>query len=123
MPGLVIPFHLGPAAAVGVTLDQAQDTLWGTREVQLRHASVHLVLVRDRDRCRRAPYAGRPGAPPTNTMPAGQRRAAQGSRRAPLPSARLSSELADGSPAHVPIACAQGAGRVEPFHGPGHRHD
>ena len=42
-----LPYLSRPCAAGGLP--------WGAREVQLRHASVHLVLVRGRDRCGRAP--------------------------------------------------------------------
>jgi len=83
---------------------------WAAQEALMRQASVHLVLVRDRPV--RAPYSGVPKAA------LGDEDGADG--RVPLvtakleagwilPPGRLSSELADGSPAKVLIGRSAGA--------------
>ena len=88
---------------VGVdgTTASAAAVRWAIREALLREACVHLVFADDRDRRRRAPYAGGWNAPrpeeddaAATVLFAAEMQAGQA-----LPPDRVSSERADGSPA------------------------
>lgn len=98
---------------VGVdgTAASAAAVCWAILEARLRQASVHLVFAYDHDRRSRAPYAGRSGAPrPDEDNAAGTvLSAAEQQASQALPPGRLSSELADGSPARVLIDRSAGA--------------
>jgi len=103
----------GGTIVVGVdgTAASAAAVRWAVQEARLRRASVHLVCADDPGRRSRAPYSARPVAPrPDKGSAAGtallaaERQASQA-----LPPGRLSSELADGSPAQVLIDRSAGA--------------
>jgi len=103
----------GGQIVVGVdgTAASGAAVRWAILEARLRQASVHLVFARDHDRRSRAPYAGRSGAPrpeqdnaADTALSAAEQQASQA-----LPPGRLSSELADGSPAQVLIDRSAGA--------------
>ena len=93
----------GGQIVVGVdgTAASAAAVRWAILEARLRQASVHLVFARDHDRRIRAPYAGRSGAPrPEQDNAAGTALStAEQQASQALPPGRLSSELADRSPA------------------------
>jgi nucleotide-binding universal stress UspA family protein len=98
---------------VGVhgTTASAAAVRWAIREALLRQASVHLVFADDRDRRRRAPYAGGSNAPwpeeddtAATVLLAAEQQASQA-----LPPTRVSAEQAVGSPARVLIARSAGA--------------
>jgi nucleotide-binding universal stress UspA family protein len=105
----------GGQIVVGVdgTAASAAAVRWAILEARLRQASVHLVFAYDHDRRSRAPYAGRSGAPrpdPDEDNAAGTVLfAAEQQASLALPPGRLSSELADGSPAQVLIDRSAGA--------------
>lgn len=103
----------GGQIVVGVdgTAASAGAVCWAVREARFRRASVHLIFVHDRDRFRPAPYAGQSGAPRPDEDNAGVTALLAAEKQAAqiLPPERLSSELADGSPAKVLIDRSAGA--------------
>jgi len=85
---------------------------WAAQEGRLRRTGVHLVFVHDNDQSGRAPYADSSSAPrPDDDNAAGRAELAAAEQEASrvLPPDRLSSELVDGSPAHVLIDQSAGA--------------
>ncbi len=101
MPRIVAGVH--GTAASDIALD------WAAREARLRGAQLHLVLARDPADSSRAPYAP-PSAPARgDTGVACLSRAAVRAARL-LPRTRVTTELADGLPAHVLADRAAGAG-------------
>lgn len=98
---------------VGVddTAASAAAVRWAVQEARLRQANVHLVCADDPGRRSRAPYAARPGPPrPEQDNAAGAALcAAEQHASQALPPGRMSSELADGSPAQVLINRSAGA--------------
>lgn len=107
--------HAGGQIVVGVdgTAASAGAVCWAVGEARLRRASVHLIFVHDRDRPRSAPYAGRPPgrAPRPDEDNIGETALLAAEQQAVqiLPPDRLSSELAEGSPAKVLIDRSAGA--------------
>ena len=104
----------GGRIVVGVdgTSASAAAVSWAVEEARLRRATVHLVVVTcDHDRNSRALYAGRPGEPQPEEDSATRTALFTAERQAgkALPPDRLSSELADGSPAKVLIDRSSGA--------------
>jgi nucleotide-binding universal stress UspA family protein len=98
---------------VGVdgTAGSAASVRWAVQEARLRRVSVHIVCTDDPSRRSRAPYSARPVAPwpdESNAVGTALLSAEQQASQA-LPPGRLSSELADGSPAQVLIHRSAGA--------------
>ena len=98
---------------VGVdgTAASAAAVRWAVQEARLRRASVHLVCADDPGRRGRAPYSARPVAPRPDEGNAARTALHDAEEHASqaLPPGRLSSELADGSPAQVLINRSAGA--------------
>ena len=98
---------------VGVdgTAASAAAVRWAVQEARLRRASVHLVCADDLGRRSRAPYSARPVAPRPDEGNAARTALLGAEQHASqaLPPGRLSSELADGSPAQVLINRSAGA--------------
>lgn len=103
----------GGRIVVGVdgTSASAAAVSWAVEEARLRRATVHLVVAYDHERNSRALYAGRPGEPQPEEDSATRTALFTAERQAgkALPPDRLSSELADGSPAKVLIDRPSGA--------------
>jgi nucleotide-binding universal stress UspA family protein len=100
----------GLLIVVGVHGTRSSDAAvdWAAREARLRHAALHLVLVRDPAVHRRAPYA-RPADPGAGEPSAAVLAGAVGRATELFPGGRVTSELADGLPARVLLDRAAGA--------------
>jgi nucleotide-binding universal stress UspA family protein len=99
-----------PRIVAGVHGTAASDAAldWATREARLRRAQLHLVLVRDTDAARGAPYA-HPGTLTADDADAvWLASVADGAARV-LPPGRVTTELADGLPAAILADRAAGA--------------
>ena len=99
-PWIVAGVH-GTAAS-----DAALD--WAVREARLRHARLHLVLVRDTAAVRWAPYA-HPGTPAAGDADAVWLAKVAVRAARVLPPGRVTTELADGLPAAILEDRAAGA--------------
>lgn len=103
----------GGRIVVGVdgTSASAAAVSWAVEEARLRQASVHLVVAHDHDRNSHAPYADRLGEPQPEADSVTGTALLTAERQASkaLRPDRLSSELADGSPAKILIDRSSGA--------------